>query len=326
MPVGSRNFFLSLPLTRKEDQTMDHRTSWLIAGLSVLVFGAAGLFWHWRASHDSQTSRIPIVSAPGADQRSVRLAPLTIPESLPSAWSQLQQTNHRLMASQWQTIRRQFPSLATASLGRITPSLVGFASSHTVPVLQTPGFHTTVARWQQAVRHVPDSVAPSNIPLTVWRTAWSTAVQDAAQAVGPDPLAIVEDIGPHEGPAFQRFLVRRYTLWHQWQTQHAWMTAEFVSVGTFTLPHHHPTHLAVIRPPTPLSTSRLHLVTLTRVPFVVTVALKTPQNRTIEWAQAGVIDLGLFHVGQTWHWALESLALNAPTALPPEPASATASP
>ncbi|PSR20513.1 MAG: hypothetical protein C7B47_17970 [Sulfobacillus thermosulfidooxidans] len=292
------------------------RTKWLvIGGIFVAMCGAIA----YGIMREHGAPRVPhVISVPShAVHRSLQA--LSIQSSQASAWATLQARHRVLMTTEWQTIVQQFPSLSQASLGQLTPEMMGMNRSVKGPLLETPEFHRTITTWQQDLKQIPRTVAPSGIPAAVWNDAWQQTVTDVNQAVGPDPLALDTQLAPHEGRAFQRLIAHRYALWHTWQAQKAWMTTVLVSVGPFRPPRHRVITWTVIRPPTQLSTQQLHVITLTRVPFIVTEYLTTTRHHTLAFAQSGFVILGLFDVHHVWHWALETLVLDPPTTVPSYP-------
>lgn len=242
------------------------RRKWLIAGgVFVLICGMVG-YWATRGHGTRFFTHAPrVISVPSHRSRP-HLEALSLQSSQASAWTALQRRHQTLMTIEWRSISQQIPGFSSASLGQLTPTLLGASSSLKDPVLETPGFQHTIAIWQQDLSHIPHTVAPSGIPTAVWDAAWNQTLQDVDQAVGPDPLALDEQLAPHEGHAFQRLIVHRYALWHTWQAQHAWMTTIFVSVGPFRRPYHRVVSWTVIRPPVHLSTSQLHVITTPAIP------------------------------------------------------------
>ncbi len=275
-----------------------------------------GLGIGWKVA--SSGSIAPRVIRPTHGGTSPSSVPVVITSA--TAWKALQVQNARVWQHQWVVIRRHLLGLHAASQGIISPSLAGWPPTTPDPHVTALGLPSTMHQWDAAIVHIPVTVAP-RLPVSVWNAAWNTAVKDLAIALGPDPGAIISQTGPGEASHFTAWVDHRYAVWAARIPHHIWVTQLDIGLGTIHPAGRPAVRWGVFRPPSTLSTSTIHVITLTRVPFVANVILQARHHGDTTTVRSGWIVLGLVRTPHQWHWILEGLHLNPGSSLPSTPLS-----
>lgn len=284
---------------------MQKRWSTVLKGLGVLV-GLGAIGTGWVMTHASET--LPRVIRPRTVASSVPGA-VSVVTTTHGAWQTLQTNNQTIWAHQWIAIQHHLPALRTVSQGQIPPSLVGWPTAPARPAVTVLGLSSVTHQWRADLSRVPRSVAPS-LPVATWQTVWRETPQIVAEAFGPDPGQIVRMTGPHAASHFTRWVDHRYQVWAERITQHIWASQLIIAIGTVAPTGHPAMRWGVYRAPSSLSTPTVHVISLTRVPFVVNVVLQAPHHSPSTTVRTGWVIWGLVRTPHHWRWVIEGIRVN----------------